>query len=128
MRPSPDSMASRLSFSIWTDSDGSAAGDVARLRMIVSASTAGGPSDGLVAVRGEHAAAGAREQRVEPHRDALVLVALDLDVVRLALLGEVRRPSSIISSHVAGGVGTRSDRYHSSWVLLLNGAAQSLSL
>ncbi len=26
---------------------------------------------------------------------------------------------SIISSHVFGGVGTRSERYQSSWVLLL---------
>src|SRR5215207_3352779 len=31
----------------------------------------------------------------------------------------------IISAQVVGGLGTRSLRYHSSWVLLLNGAATS---
>ena len=34
--------------------------------------------------------------------------------------------SLIISSQVVGGFGTRSERYQSSWVLLLYGTAQSL--
>src|SRR5260370_19569663 len=33
--------------------------------------------------------------------------------------------SEIISAQVVGGVGTRSDRYHSSWVLVLSGPATS---
>ena len=35
---------------------------------------------------------------------------------------------SIIWSHVVGGTGTRSLRYHSSWVLLVAGAAYNLPL
>src|SRR5260370_31296588 len=33
--------------------------------------------------------------------------------------------SLIISSHVVGGLGTRSERYHSNWVVLLEGTAQA---
>ena len=49
----------------------------------------------------EDLAAGRVDQRVEPHRQALVLGALFLDVVRLALLGELDR----VVDHLGPGLG-----------------------
>ena len=73
---------------------------------MVSAVTAGGPSDAGGAGGVQDAPAGTGEEGVEPHRDAFVLVALDLDVVRLARLGEVLRDREHLG-HVLGAVGTR---------------------
>ncbi len=46
----PASIASRFWFSIWTDSDGSAAGESASCFMTDRALTAGAPRDGAVAL------------------------------------------------------------------------------
>ena len=84
-----------------------------------------GQRDGL-AVVGEHLAAGTVQQRVEPHHQTLVLLGLHGDPARLARgvqprgLGHHRVP-------VAGGASIKSARYQSNWVLVVIGAAYSLS-
>ncbi len=115
-------MASRFWSSICTGSDGSAAGEVASSFMIESALTAGAPNVTFDRVRVEDRAAGAPHHRVEPDGRSFVLGALDLDVVRLSLLRKLLCVSDHLA-HVVGGDFTRSERYHSSWVLLLSGTA-----
>src|ERR1044072_367989 len=118
-------MASRFWSSIWLGREGSAAGDFARFRMIPAARTAGGPREGAVAVA----------LRMEP--PALLISVLNQTVrpsywapwisTKCGLPCRARAPAmASISAQVLGGVGTRSLRYHRSWVLVLYGTAYSL--
>ncbi len=85
----PLSIASRFWSSICTDSDGSAAGEEASCFMIVQRlARPARPCVSLVAFGLSTLPPALATQRVEPDDDALVLRALDLDEVRLALLGQ----------------------------------------
>lgn len=115
-------MASRFWSSVWLGSDGSAAGETARSRMMPAARTAGAPSEGAVA----------SALRIDP--PALATSVLNQTVspsywapwtsIRWGLPAFARaRAASSIPAQVVGGSGTRSDRYHSSWTLVLYGTA-----
>src|SRR5262245_56970612 len=112
------SIASRFWSSICTGSDGSATNEMASCFMIDSALTAGGPS---------WAAVEAGFRMLPP---ALTVSVLNQTTVPsywapwisircgLPCLASCSA-SLIICAHVFGGVFTRSERYQSSWVLLL---------
>src|ERR1700722_18913942 len=116
-------MASRFWFSICTSSDGSAADEVASCFMIDRALTAGAPSVTLFA----------SGLRIVP--PALATIVLNQTVAPsywapwismrwgLPALASCSASASICAQ-VVGGFGTRSERYHSSWVLLLSGTAE----
>src|SRR6516165_5853183 len=113
-------MASRFWSSICTGSDGSAAVDVASRFMIFKPSTAGVPSEAFVpsGVRMLPPALATRvlNQTVVPSYWApWISIRCGLPCFASA------SASLIIWFQVVGGVFTRSDRYHSSWVLLLYG-------
>src|SRR6266498_4094794 len=103
---------------------GSAAVELASCFMIDRALTAGAPSVILVA---------SGFSTVPPALDTIVLnqtvapsycapwISMRCALPSLASFSA----SAIISAQVAGGFGTRSDRYHSSWVLVLSGTATS---
>ena len=71
-------------------------------------------------------AAGALDQGVGPDDEALVAVGLDLD--RAALVGPSARPGRSSRPRSPAASATRSLRYQSSWVLVLNGRAVELAL
>ncbi len=117
-------MASRFWSSIWFGSEGSAATESARSCITVAAATAGAPSEGACA----------SGVRIEP--PALVTRVLNQTVSPSywapwisTRCGLPSRASSCarasISAQVPGGVGTKSSRYQSSWVLELYGTAYS---
>src|SRR5262249_50739548 len=111
-------MASRFVSSICTGSDGSAAGDVARRFMMLRAFTAGAPSETCCAfgVNTPPPALASRvlNQTVTPSYWApWISIRCGLPCLASA------SASLIISVQVLGGDFTRSERYHSSWVLLL---------
>ena len=111
-------MASRFASSIWTGSDGSAATEVASRFMIVKALTAGAPSDTCaasgVSTLPPALASSELNQTTTPSYCA-PWISIRCGLPSFASWIE----SLIISSQVLGGLGTRSERYHSSWVLLL---------
>lgn len=73
-------------------------------------------------VVGEHLAACAFQQGVEPHHQAFVLLALRRN--QLGSPAACRRVAvSTMPSQVCGGSGTRSARYHNNWVLVVMGTA-----
>ena len=73
---------------------------------MIDAASGGGRTDDDLVVGRQDLAAGRVDQRVEPHRQALVLRALLLDVVRLALLGELDG----VVDHLRPGLGRVRDQ------------------
>src|SRR5438105_12099328 len=117
-------MASGFWSSCCTASEGSEAGECASLDMICSAFKAGAPSDGAVllgfSTLPPALATSVLNQTVTPSYWAPWIS------IRCGLPWRASCSASlIIWAHVVGGVGTRSERYHSSWVLVLYGTAYS---
>src|SRR5215831_8810444 len=102
-------MASRFWSSIWTGSDGSAATEVASFFMVPSAVCHALPG----------AACALDGVRMLPPALATRVLNQTVTPSYCAPWFSSCSASLIISSQVLGGFGTRSERYHSSWVLLL---------
>src|ERR1700746_744494 len=117
-------MASRFWSSICTPSDGSADDELASVCMMFSARTAGAPSLAAVEVAFRmlppELATSVLNQTTTPSYWAPWIS------IRCGLPCLARAWASVnICAQVLGGVFTRSDRYQSSWVLLLYGTATS---